>query len=132
MKLATFEDDKLLEEIVFQFQLVKRKVATLQTDLEHARAAHAEIKARFERLENEYKNQISDLQNAKNEVRILKTENKHLRQKELSLKEKLNNFKQLSNIVKNPKNTQTVAELNTKLDDYIRYVEEAIALLKTL
>ncbi len=131
-KLATFEDDRLLDELNFQFLFIERSITALQAAFGHEKAAHIELKIRFEALEKKYERQVAELKLLRQETRNLKAENKQLREKELSLKEKLNNFKQLSIIVKNQKNADAITQLNTKLDDYIRYVEETIALLKTL
>lgn len=131
-KLATYEDDRLLDELNFQFLFIERSITALQAAFGHEKAAHIELKIRFEALEKKYDRQVAELKTLRQETRNLKAENKQLREKELSLKEKLNNFKQLSIIVKNQKNTDAITQLNTKLDDYIRYVEETIALLKTL
>ena len=132
MKLVTFEDDRLLDELNFQFLFVERSVSALQAAYAHEKAAHSELKSRFEVLQKRYDKQNEELKFERQEIKILKTENKQLREKELSLKEKLNNFKQLSIIVKNPKNANAITELNTKLDDYIRYIDETIALLRTI
>ena len=132
MKLATFGDKDVLEKISSQFQQIEQRIATIQASLSYEKAAHNELKTRFELLERHFDQQTNELKNARQEARILKTENKQLREKEVSLKEKLNNFKQLSIIVKNPKNANAITELNTKLDDYIRYIDETIALLRTI
>jgi chromosome segregation ATPase len=132
MKLATFGDKDVLEKISSQFQQIEQRIATLQASLSYEKAAHNELKTRFELLERLFDKQTNELKEGRQEARILKTENKQLREKEVSLKEKLNNFKQLSIIVKNPKNANAITELNTKLDDYIRYIDETIALLRTI
>lgn len=132
MKLATFEDDRLLDELNFQFLFVERSISALQAAFAHEKAAHSELKSRFEVLQKRYDKQNDELKYERQELKVLKIENKQLREKEVSLKEKLNNFKQLSIIVKNPKNVDAITELNTKLDEYIRYIEETITLLQTL
>jgi chromosome segregation ATPase len=86
----------------------------------------------FEQLNDSYDKQSQELKETRQQLRTLKTEHKQLCEKEVSLKEKLNNFKQLSIIVKNPKNANAITELNSKLDDYIRYIEETISLLRTI
>jgi len=132
MKLATFKDEQILNELNYQFRLVEKSIIALQAALEHEKAAHLELKERFERLMIKQENQLEELKTARQEAKILKIENKQLREKEVSLKEKLNNFKQLSIIVKNPKNADAITELNSKLDDYIRYIDETVTLLQTL
>ena len=86
----------------------------------------------YEQLQRDNDIQTLELKETRQQLRVLKTEHKQLREKEVSLKEKLNNFKQLSIIVKNPKNANAITDLNSKLDDYIRYIEETISLLRTL
>ena len=132
MKLLTFGHGEVLERLNDQFQQIEQRVVTLQASLNYEKAAHNELKSRFEVLKNQHEKQSAKLKYDRQEVKVLKNENKQLREKELSLKEKLNNFKQLSIIVKNPKNANAITELNTKLDDYIRYIDETIALLRTI
>lgn len=132
MKLITFGDSDILERLNNQFQQIEQRVITLQASLTYEKAAHNELKTQFELLQNQYNKQNAELKYDRQEVKVLKNENKQLREKEVSLREKLNNFKQLSIIVKNPKNANAITELNTKLDDYIRYIDETIALLRTI
>ena len=132
MKLVTFGNGDVLERLNNQFQQIEQRVITLQASLNYEKAAHNELKTRFELLQNQYDKQNAELKYDRQEVKVLKNENKQLREKEVSLKEKLNNFKQLSIIVKNPKNANAITDLNTKLDDYIRYIDETIAWLRTI
>jgi chromosome segregation ATPase len=132
MKLATFGNDDALERLNNQFQQIEQRIITLQASLIYEKAAHNELKTRFELLQKHFDKQVNEIKETRQEAKILKTENKQLREKEVSLQEKLNNFKQLSIIVKNPKNANAITELNTKLDDYIRYIDETIALLRTI
>lgn len=132
MKLVTFGNSDVLERINNQFHQIEQRVITLQASLNYEKAAHNELKSQFELLQNQFDKQSGELKYDRQEIKVLKNENKQLREKEVSLKEKLNNFKQLSIIVKNPKNANAITELNTKLDDYIRYIDETIALLRTI
>jgi len=132
MKLATFKDDGILIKLNDQFQQIGQRITTLQAKLELEKATHTELKTHFELLQRQQDEQSTELKQVRQELKTLKIENKQLREKELSLKEKLNNFKQLSIIVKNPKNANAITELNTKLDDYIRYIDETIELLKKI
>jgi chromosome segregation ATPase len=132
MKLVTFGNSDVLERLSNQFQQIEQRVITLQASLNYEKAAHNELKTQFELLQNQHEKQSVELKYDRQEIKVLKTENKQLREKEVSLKEKLNNFKQLSIIVKNPKNANAITELNTKLDDYIRYIDETIALLRAI
>lgn len=132
MKLVTFEDDKILNEISLQFKLIETNVIALKAALDHEQAVHSALKIRYEALTDRFEKQQEELKVARQEHKNQKTEIKNLKEKELSFKEKLNNFKELSIIVKNPKNAGAITELNNKLDQYIRYIDEAIALLKTL
>ncbi len=132
MKLVTFDNNDALERLNNQFQQIEQRILTLQASLAYEKAAHNELKTRFELLQKHSDKQVKEIKEARQEAKILKTENKQLREKEVSLQEKLNNFKQLSIIVKNPKNANAITELNTKLDDYIRYIDETIALLRTI
>ncbi|MFN8346318.1 MAG: hypothetical protein U0X91_15045 [Spirosomataceae bacterium] len=132
MKHATFGHGDILEKLNDRFQQIEQRLITLQTSLAFERASHNELKTRHELLQKQYDKQTAELKYDRQELKLLKNENKQLREKELSLREKLNNFKQLSIIVKNPKNANAITELNTKLDDYIRYIDETIALLRTI
>lgn len=132
MKLLTFGSDDVLEKLNSQFQQIEQRIITLQASLTYEKAIHNELKAQFESLQNQYNKQNIELKSSQRALKELKGENKQLREKEVSLKEKLNNFKQLSIIVKNPKNASAITELNNKLDDYIRYIDETISLLRTL
>ena len=123
---------EVAEEIIFQFKLLEKSATVLTSALAHEKAAHAALKDRFETLQAQKIAQTEDLQAAKVKVRELEVKLKQLEKNEISLKEKLRNFKQFSNIVKNPKNAEATAELKVKLDNYIRYADEAIKLLHDL
>lgn len=132
MKLATFGHDDFLERLNDQFQQIEQRVVTIQAALTYEKAVHSQLKISFDVLQRKFDKQNVEFKEVRQEAKILKNENKQLREKEVSLKEKLNNFKQLSIIVKNPKNANAITELNTKLDDYIRYIDETIDLLKNI
>jgi len=131
-KLVTHGNNEVLEKLNKQFRQIEQRVATLQATLQYERASHNELKMNYEQLQRDNDIQTLELKETRQQLRALKTEHKQLREKEVSLKEKLNNFKQLSIIVKNPKNANAITDLNSKLDDYIRYIEETISLLRTL
>ena len=131
-KLVTYGNSDVLERLNMQFRQIEQRINTLQVTLQFEKVTHEELKMRFEQLEKAHEKQSEELKETRQQLRALKTENKQLREKEVSLKEKLNNFKQLSIIVKNPKNANAITELNSKLDDYIRYIEETITLLRTI
>ncbi|MEZ4903259.1 MAG: hypothetical protein R2822_16625 [Spirosomataceae bacterium] len=132
MKLATFQNDDFLERLNGQFQQIEQRVLTLQATLNYEKTTHNALKNDYALLQKQYEKQTDELKEISQETRTLKKENKQLREKELSLKEKLNNFKHLSIIVKNPKNANALTELNTQLDDYIRYIDETIDMLKKI
>ncbi|MCU0339170.1 MAG: hypothetical protein MUE30_04745 [Spirosomaceae bacterium] len=121
-----------MEQLNFQFQLIENNVVTTQKELEHQKARYSELQTRFQALSDSFKQQGEEFKNLYQEGKILRAENKKLRDNEVSLKEKLNNLKQLSIIVKNPKNANALSELNNRLDEYIRYIDETVALLETL
>lgn len=131
-KLVTYGNSDVLERLNTQFRQIEQRINTLQVSLQFEKVTHEELKTRFEQLEKAYEKQSEELKETRQQLRALKAEHKQLREKEVSLKEKLNNFKQLSIIVKNPKNANAITELNSKLDDYIRYIEETITLLRTI
>lgn len=132
MKLETFEDNRILDQLNFQFQLIENRVITMQKELELQKAAYSDLDTHFQALKDSFSRQGEELKNLRQENKILRLENKRMTENEVSLKEKLNNFKQLSIIVKNPKNANAISELNSRLDEYIRYIDETMALLETL
>ncbi|TAF96000.1 MAG: hypothetical protein EAZ46_06325 [Runella sp.] len=127
-----YKDNDALEEIIFQFKSLEKSAMVLTSALAHEKAAHNELKGRFETVQQQKIAQVEDLNTARSKVKELEGRVKQLEKNELSLKEKLKNFKQFNNIVKNPRNAEATAELKTKLDDYIRYVDEAIKVLHDL
>lgn len=131
-KLVTYGNSDVLERLNTQFRQIEQRINTLQVSLQFEKTMHDNLKMEYERLIKLNNEQSEELREARQQLRTLKAEHKQLREKEVSLKEKLNNFKQLSIIVKNPKNANAITELNSKLDDYIRYIEETITLLRTI
>lgn len=131
-KLVTHGNSDVLEKLGAQFLQIEQRIIALQVTLQYEKLKYNDLKMQFEQLNDSYDKQSQELKETRQQLRTLKTEHKQLREKEVSLKEKLNNFKQLSIIVKNPKNANAITELNSKLDDYIRYIEETISLLRTI
>jgi chromosome segregation ATPase len=131
-KLVTYGNSDVLERLNTQFRQIEQRINTLQVSLQFEKTMHDNLKMEHERLVKSNNEQSEELKETRQQLRALKVEHKQLREKEVSLKEKLNNFKQLSIIVKNPKNANAITELNTKLDDYIQYIDETIALLRTI
>lgn len=131
-KLVTHGNSDVLEKLGAQFHQIEQRIIALQVTLQYEKLKYNDLKMQFEQLNDSYDKQSQELKETRQQLRTLKTEHKQLREKEVSLKEKLNNFKQLSIIVKNPKNANAITELNSKLDDYIRYIEETISLLRTI
>lgn len=131
-KLVTHGNSDVLEKLGAQFLQIEQRIIALQVTLQYEKLKYNDLKMQFEQLNDSYDKQSQELKETRQQLRTLKTEHKQLCEKEVSLKEKLNNFKQLSIIVKNPKNANAITELNSKLDDYIRYIEETISLLRTI
>ena len=127
-----YNNNDTAEEIIFQFKSLEKSALVLTSALMHERAAHNELKGRFDLVEEQKKAQFEDFNAARLKVRELEAKLKQLEKNEVSLKEKLKNFKNFNNIVKNPRNAEATAELKTKLDDYVRYVDEAIKALHDL
>lgn len=125
-------NDNLSEEIIFQFVSLEKSAVLLTSALMHERAGHNELKDRFQAVQQQKIDQADDLHAARQKVKELEVKTKQLEKNEVLLKEKLRNFKQFSNIVKNPKNADATADLKARLDDYVRYVEETIQLLRDL
>jgi len=120
------------EEIISQFKSLEKSAVVLTSALAHEKAAHNALKDRFEAVQQQKMTQAEELQAARLKVKELEAKWKQVEKNEVYLKEKLKNFKQFNNIVKNPKSADATAELKARLDAYVRYVEDTISLLHDL
>ncbi len=119
-------------ELDFQFMLLEKNADVLISTVEHERAARTELQAQNNELRNQVKEQAELLKNQRQQVKEWAAKIKLFEKNQVSLTEKIQHLKEFSIIVKNPNNADAIAGLKEKLDDYIRYVEEAIQLLRTI
>jgi Zn-dependent oligopeptidase len=125
-------DSKTFSDIQRKLSIINTTVLALAAQLNNERANNTDLKIQLRELKTENTRQLEQLRAYRNQAREWDTKVKQLEKNEFSLKEKLTNFKELANIVKNPKNADTIIELKAKLNEYIRFVEESIELLQTL
>lgn len=119
-------------ELDFQFMLLEKNADVLISTVEHERAARTELQAQNNELRKQVKEQAELLKNQRQQVKEWAAKIKLFEKNQVSLTEKIQHLKEFSIIVKNPNNADAIAGLKEKLDDYIRYVDEAIQLLRTI
>lgn len=119
-------------ELTFQFVLLEKSVKMLVSTLEHERTSRVALQEQNNELKVQLKAQSELLKTQKQQVKDWEAKVKKSVQTEQSLNEKIENLKKYSIIAKNPKNAEAVEGLKKEIDSYIRYIDEAIALLKTI
>lgn len=119
-------------EVTFQFVLLEKSMRFVASQLEHEKATRIGLQAQVNELKKENREQTELLRSQRQQVKEWAVKIKQFEKNEISLKEKIQNLKEYSIIVKNPKSAEAIAGLKEKIDDYIRYVEEAITLLHSI
>ncbi len=119
-------------ELNFQFVLLEKNVTHLSSSLALEKAAKTELQILNSELKKQNKAQAELLKSQKQQVKEWEARVKQLEKNQESLQQKIQSLKEYSIIVKNPKNADAIEGLKGKLDDYIRYIEESISLLRTI
>lgn len=125
-------DNKSISDIKRKLGIIETSVMALLAQLNNERANNFDLKIQLREAKQEILKQAEQIKAQRQQVKEWEAKVKQLEKNEISLREKLTNFKELANIVKNPKNADTIITLKEKLNEYIRYVEESIELLQTL
>jgi hypothetical protein len=113
--------------------------AKVVSDLEIVTIAIERLLKKLERykteiitLTNKKTEQAEQIKMQRKELQVLERKLKESEKKRKSLTETLINHKEFPIIAKNLKNTDVESDLKKKLNNYIRYIEETITLLKTV
>ncbi len=111
---------------------VVRSFESIIANIERTSQQIQRQKLEIKTLTEKKSEQAEQIKAQREELQYLKLKIKEFEKNEKTLNKTLKNYKEFPNIVKNPENIDNADELKKKLNNYIRYIEETIQLLKTI